>query len=346
MTPVSGSPFGAVITADGRWAFVSLGDTVAVLRLHPSPSLVNTIGLPGDPGEGETLTSDGRYLLVAAGSGVVVINVARAERRAAGMVAGTLSETKPGGSATQTSATQVVVSPGNRFAFVTLEFSREAAVFNLGRALADGFAAADFIGNVPLGTYPVGMAFAPGGRWLYATSELSRPGSATDAVGDGSLSVISVARAQTDPAASVVATVPAGCVPVRVITTAGGAVVWVTARASDALLGYSAAALRADPSHALRADVRVGEAPVGLAAVRGGSRIVVADSNRFGSPGAPGNLAVVNVPAALARHRALLGYLRAGQFPRQLALTPGGGTLYVTNYDSGQMESVAVGTLP
>lgn len=41
--------------------------------------------------------------------------------------------------------------------------------------------------------------------------------------------------------------------------------VWVTARASDDVLCFAAARLVTDPSHALVAAVRVGEAPVGLA---------------------------------------------------------------------------------
>lgn len=67
----------------------------------------------------------------------------------------------------------------------------------------------------------------------------------------------------------------------------------MTARASDALLCFSAAALRTDPGRALVAIVRVGEAPVGLMLVRNGSLVVVADSNRFG---ASGQLEAVSVP--------------------------------------------------
>jgi DNA-binding beta-propeller fold protein YncE len=158
--------------------------------------------------------------------------------------------------------------------------------------------------------------------------------------------VISVQRAETDPAQSVVATVDAGCQPVRVITSADGRAVWVTARASDALLGFSAALLRSDPARALIARVWVGEAPVGLALVDHGSRIVVADSNRFLAPGATSSLAVVNVGAALAGKPALAGLLPAGQFPREMAPEPGGRMLLVTNFDSGQVERVNVAGLP
>jgi len=73
---------------------------------------------------------------------------------------------------------------------------------------------------------------------------------------------------------------------------------------------------------------------------------VVADSNRFNIGGEASSLAVVGVAAALAGRPALLGYLRAGGFPCQMALEPGGRTLLVTNYASGQLEAVSIAGLP
>jgi hypothetical protein len=55
---------------------------------------------------------------------------------------------------------------------------------------------------------------------------------------------------------------------------------WVTARESDDVLCFAAAALRTGPARALVAVVRVGEAPVGLMLVGNGTLLVVADSNR------------------------------------------------------------------
>jgi DNA-binding beta-propeller fold protein YncE len=158
--------------------------------------------------------------------------------------------------------------------------------------------------------------------------------------------VISVRRAETDPAGSVVSTVIAGCSPARMITSADGSVAWVAARGSDRLLGFSAARLRTDPAQALIASVEVGEAPVGLALVDDGTRIVVADSNRSDAPGAASSLAVVNVAAALAGRAALAGYLPAGEFPREMALEPGGRTLLAGNFGSQQLEAVDVAGLP
>jgi DNA-binding beta-propeller fold protein YncE len=184
---------------------------------------------------------------------------------------------------------------------------------------------------------------SPDGRWLYATSEHAVRGARS---GQGTLTVISLDEAETDPAGSVVSTVDAGCSPVRVITSADGSVVWVTARESNRLLGFSAARLRTDPARSLIASVEVGEAPVGLALSGCGKRIVVADSHRFGAPNATSSLAVVSVPAALAGRPSLIGYLPAGGFPRQMALEPDGKTLLVTNFASQQLEAVGVADLP
>jgi DNA-binding beta-propeller fold protein YncE len=349
---VGGAPFGMVVTPDGRWAFAALGSSVAVLRTSPALSLVRTIHLSVGPLETEdaVLTSDGRYLLVAAGTGAVVIDVARAERGTSGAVLGTLSQPATGENPTQIvnadTATQVALSPGGQYAFVTLENADQAAVFNFGRALANGFAASDFVGDVPLGHLAIGLAVAPGGRWLYAISNVAKPGSLGPGRADrqlGSLSVISLARAETDPAASVLATVPAGCGPVRVITSANGDQVWVTAQTSDAVLCFSAAALQSHPSRALVTDVRVGANPTGEVLARGGTRLVVADSDRWDIHGATTNLAVLHVQGSRAT---LLGYVPTGQFPRQFALAPDGATLYATDYSSGQLQTVDVASLP
>jgi DNA-binding beta-propeller fold protein YncE len=336
--PVPGSPFSVVATPDGRWSFVTLNSAVVVLsNRSPAPVADRQVSVPGTP-QGEQLTNDGRYLLVADGSGAVVTDVARAEDGAAGAVLGTLSS--PAGQG----AVEVAVSPDDRFAFVTLELSDSLAVFDLHKALASGFGPADFAGTVPLGTAPVGLAVSPDGRWIYATSE-SAKGAAT-AQAAGTVIVIGLRQAEARPADAVAGTVPAGCSPVRVVTSADGKVVWVTARGSDAVLGFSAAALRTDPGHALLARVQVGEAPVGLPLSGDGQRLVVADSDRFSAKGATANLAVVNVKAALAGRPALLGLIPAGAFPREMTVIPRTDTLLVSDYLAEQVQAVNLATAP
>ena len=157
--------------------------------------------------------------------------------------------------------------------------------------------------------------------------------------------MVDLRRAETDPANSVTATVDAGYQPVRVVTAADGTEVWVTARASDDLLCFSAARLATDPAHALVAVTRVGSEPVGLAAVRGGTLIVVADSNRFDAAGQRSTLSVVEASAALAGRPAVVGDLPTGGFPRDMSLSPAG-TLLVSDYTSGQVQAIATASLP
>jgi len=170
-------------------------------------------------------------------------------------------------------------------------------------------------------------------------------GITTPAAPPGTLTLIDLRRAETDPAHAVVATVDAGCQPVRVVTAANGTQVWVTARASDDVLCFAAARLVADPSHALVAVVRVGEAPVGLTAVRDGTLIVVADSNRFRVSGEHADLTVINVADALDGHPAIVGQIPAGLFPRDMTAAPDG-TVLVSNFSSGQVEAVDTATIP
>jgi DNA-binding beta-propeller fold protein YncE len=368
---VPGDPFSVV--ARGPWAFAGLTSAVGVLHADAAGqwSLVRTLsGLPGGQSFealGEALTPDGRYLLVAGNHGAVVISVACAESGAAHPVLGTLSDPYASG------GIEVTVSRDGQYAFVSMENSQAIAVFRLHQALTSGFGSGDLAGQIPTGLAPVGLAVSPDGKWLYATSELapavspaqpepapvgspppvgpstSPPtpvgGSAAPAYSGGSVQVMSMARAETSPATSVMAAVLAGCNPVRVVVSASGQVLWVTARGSDAVVALSAERLRSDPRRALLGWLRVGEAPVGLALTSNGSRLIVADSNRFLTPGRSASLAVIDTAAALAGRPALLGYLPAGRFPRDISVASGG-QLLVANFMSGQLETVQDADLP
>lgn len=346
MLALPGSPFGVVTTPDGAWSFVSLLSQIAVISdRSPGPTLVRTVPLPvGVQALGVTLTADGHTLLIASRAGVVVVDAFRAEQGGADPVVGVLSSGQTGPAA---SAVEVSVSPDDAYAFVSLEYADAIAVFDLRAAAGMHHADSGFRGLIPLGRGVVGTAISPDGHWLYATSEIAAGHSPQVGQDSGTLSVIDLARAESDPAHAVVATVAAGCRPVRVAVTSQGTVVWVTARGSNTLLGFSAAALRGqDPDHALVADVPVGEEPVGLALVANGRRIIVADSDRFHAPGAHAELSLVDPAAALAGRPALLGSITAGDFPREMSLEPNGRILLVTNYSSRQLEATDLSNLP
>lgn len=346
---IPGTPFGVATAPDGRYAFVSspAGDVIDLISLGSgTPKLARQIRLPRTTTPlGLALTRNGRYLLAASNGGAVVLSVERAQAGAPGAVLGTLSAPARGpGARFGGGAIEVATSADGSYAFVSLEDQGTIAVFDLRAAITDDFKGSHLVGLISLGLAPVGMAISPDGRWLYATSELGGPPPGVQRP-MGSITAIDVARAERDPARSVIATLPAGCGPVRVVTSTDGDIVWVTARESDELLAFSASRLRRGSRDALLAAVRVGEAPVGLEPVNGGRQIVVADSDRFQARGAQTGLTVVDATSMLNGRPSVAGVLRAGGFPREMSATPDGGTLLVTDYSSGQLQAVGVSGL-
>lgn len=371
---VPGSPFGVVATPDGRYAFVDLvGGRVLVYSVAGfAPRLIRTIGVPGEA-VGCSLTRNGRLLLIANGQGATVVSVARAERGSPDPVLGTVSP-PPAAHLQAEGAIETASSADGRFVFVSLEYGAPGgvvAVYKLGSAAAPRFGPKDYVGAITLGDAVVGSALSPDGRYLYVTSEGARQSRAqlnatrarilrlspsqrrrlvqsANLAGlepEGTLSVISVDVAEHDPAHAVIATVPALYEPVRVAVSPDGSVVWVTARASDRVLAFSATRLLTDPARALLADVDVGTAPVGVAMFDNGNRLIAADSNRFNAPGAHAALTVINAHAALRHRPAQIVTIRSGQFPRELAVEPNGTVVLVSNFASDQLEAVNLSRL-
>lgn len=342
-TAVPAAPFGVVPAPTGHTAFVVLKDRIGVLDTAAfPPKLVRAVALPSaDLGRtgatGLAITHDGRRLVVAADTGAVVLDAAKTAAGAPGAVLGVLTGTAG------TSAIAVSISPDDRFAFVSQEYGNTATggrgaveVF----ALTGGFGPGAYVGSVALGQGVVGTAVSAREQRLYVTSESASGGDA------GQLTALDLATMETNPAAAVRATVSAGCQPVRVVVSPDDATVWVTARASNALLAFDARALSTDPGHALRASVPVGTAPVGLAVVRGGTRVITADSNRFNAPGSTTGLSVVDTAAALGGKPAYLGAIPTGAFPREMSVSPDDRTLLVSVFGAKEVQAVDTTTLP
>src|SRR5260370_22597182 len=83
---LSGKPYAVAVTRDGQWTFVTLGQSVAVMKNGGSlaPTLARVTSVPN--ANGEALTHRRRFLGVASGSGWVVQHVAPAGRGGAGAV--------------------------------------------------------------------------------------------------------------------------------------------------------------------------------------------------------------------------------------------------------------------
>jgi DNA-binding beta-propeller fold protein YncE len=367
---VPGSPFGVVATTDGRYAFVDLvnGRVLVYSVTGTKPRLIGSIRVPGEA-VGSSLTRDGRLLLIANGQGATVVSVARAESGAPNAVLGTLSPPRTA-HLNASGAIETSSSADGRYVFVSLEYGTPGgviAVYNLGSTAAPRFGPADYVGAVSLGDSVVGSALSPNGQYLYVTSEVARLtsaqiraldqrlkrlrsrsrspiASAAALLPDGTLSVISVARAENDPAHAVLATVPAQQQPVRVAVSPDGSTLWVTARQSDRLLAFSTARLLTGQSEALLADVKVGSAPVGVAVAHDGHTVIVDDSNRFNARGAHAAITIINARAALAHRPAIVATVRSGLFPREVAVAHDDVVL-VSNFGSDQLESINIAGL-
>jgi DNA-binding beta-propeller fold protein YncE len=238
----------------------------------------------------------------------------------------------------------VAVTPDGKFAFVSLQFRDEVGVFSLAKAIREHFRRSSdyYVGALKVGAQPVGLTMSPDGDTLYATAFLG------NAAVPGTLSVVDVGRAtnKAQLASAVVSKVQTGCEPARVAVSQDGKTVWVTARESNYLLGYSAPALLRHPATALIAKVHIGIQPIGVAIVSGGKRIVVSDDNNTTLPPQAGTLAVVDTAAALRHKPALLGYIPAGLGPHEVVASPDGRILYVTDYVGFQLQVVSTSKLP
>ncbi|MGO8894518.1 MAG: YncE family protein [Streptosporangiaceae bacterium] len=343
--PVPGRPTAVVGTADGRWVFTSVstgtGGEIAVIALgREVPRLVRTVKLPGSLADafGMAMSHDGLLLVVAGYTATAVLSVRALEDGGHDPVVGVLADAGAG-------QFEVAVSGDDRYVFVTDETTGGLSVFDLAAALRRGFSARGVaVGIVPLAPGAVGVAMSPGGGQLYVTTY--------GAYGPhGQLWVIDTARAESGAdGGAVLAHMAAGCQPVRVAVSPDGSTVWVTALQSDALLGFSAADMRADSSRALRAVVRVGSEPVGLLLVDDGRLALVGNSNRGLVPGTgsgiPQTVSVINTAAALAHRSAVVGVVPTGLFPRDLTFDQATGQVLLGNFTSGTIEEFPVPIAP
>ncbi|HEX9030469.1 MAG TPA: protein kinase [Streptosporangiaceae bacterium] len=334
-TLIDKNPFGVAASPDGKFVFVATDSYLEVFSAKPNGKLqydshYQVAPNPNQPATAVTLTSNGRYLLVAAGNGAVVLDAGLAESGAQSAQVGSLTVPGITGHGGYGRAVDVAITPDDKFAFVALQFASQVGVFSLGDAASTGsFSSASYVGslNVPQAD---GVTVSPDGKWLYSTSFLT----------DGTVNAVSIASATSNPKSATMASAKAGANPARIV--ADGGTLWVTARQSNYVLGYSAAKLTGgQPDKALIARVQVGQQPIGemLVSGAGGSRLIIANT-------AGRNLAVVDTAAALAGKPALLGYISSGGGPHELALSPDKRFLYVTNRDSSQLQVVDLSKLP
>lgn len=353
-------PFQALPSTDGCWVFVSMpreprgpGGGVAVLRRAAGRlTYDHEVGLGGGA-TGMALTHDGRTLLAVAGNDVAFIDVERLVQRRSNAVLGTIHDPAAAG------RVYVTVSPDDRLALVADENSRAVSVIDLDRARTSGYdAAASTLGRIPMGVSPIAMVYTPDARHVLVTNEVvplggawpggcareGAPAGSGETVPQGAIVIVSADSLHTNPGRAVDAIVPAGCSPVRLVLSPRGDRAYVTVRGSNELRVYSVDSLIAHPAHSLLDRLSLGPAPVGVAVVNDGQRLVVTNSNRFGNE--RGSLTVVDASRLAEGTAAVIGSIPAGVFPRELRVTPDGATLLLTNFGSRNMQALDLTRLP
>jgi DNA-binding beta-propeller fold protein YncE len=298
---------------------------------------------------GMALTHDGSLLVVPDGSFVYFLDTDRLIG-GADPVVGMINDGARAG------AINAAISGDDRYLFVSDESLNQVTVIDLAKTRQSAFKQRMVIGRIPTGRAPVGLALSSHDEYLFITSEVmpqfhtaptcrSQGQQGGAYVPEGGLEVVSVARLQPDPREAVVGAITAGCSPVRAVLSPQGDRLYVTARASEALLVFDPNAVVSDPTHALLATVPVGNAPVGVAVVDQGRRVVVANSGRFGGAGGK-DLTVIDTSRIKEGSSAVDGTVAVGQFPRELHTTEDGKTLLLTDFDSDQIELLRVDHLP
>ena len=354
------NPFEPIPTNDGCWIFVSLARTqsepgrIAVLRRHNgNVSIVRTVSVEDSPA-GMVMTHDGKILIVAVGESVAFLD---SQRLISGSSSPVLRYWTDGtGNAGHV---YVNVTSNDEYLFVSDEGAGTITVTNLARARASSFSNDFAVGKIPVGVAPIALTFSPDERYLYTTSQVMRdsgwpvecrPEANQQAPPDhpqGAILVVDVSLAKTQPSKSVVATVKAGCNPVRLVISPKGEIAYVTARGDHSLLAFDTKRLLRDSTHALIARVPVGTAPVGVEVIEHGHKVVVTNSNRFaGGADDRQTLVVLNASKVAAGAAAILGTIPAGGFPREIRLTPDRLTLLLTNFTSRTLELIDLQRLP
>ena len=362
-----GSPFTALPSADGCRIFVSLssgtsgsglaaggGPGVAVLsRRDGVVTIERIVPLRGEP-SGMALTHDGKLLIVPNGAGVAFLDVRRLEVGAPNAVLGYWGDDRdaPG-------HIYATVTADDRYLFVSNEAAGTISVIDLAAASRAHFSRDRVIRRIGIGSAPVGLALSADERYLFATVQeiknfgwplRCRPEADPNAAPDhaeGALVVIDAQRMISDPSRSVLKWVSAGCNPVRVVTSIEKGLVYVSARGSHALLAFAEAQLTKPGYDAMAAQVPVGTAPIGIAVIDGGRKVVVTNSDRFGN-GATNmqSLFVIDFAGADTGAAHIVGVLPAKGFPREIRTTADSRTLLVTNFSAGTLEIIDLTRTP
>ena len=369
--PTVDAPFQAIVSSSGNVYVGVSGSGVQVFGPGAgglTPLCVNALpsSVSGEGGSASNVTilPNGIDLATGIGSpGVVFYNLAALNTcTATGYVV------SQGSIASDQGSMQVAVTPDGKYAFVSNEYGVAAGATTEGNigvvqlqydASGDVSTGTTLLGQISTGgTAIAGMTLSPDGTRLYVTTEIAAstaPNGSTNpilsendcvqAVGgtpqlNGLLTVINVATAESSPGPSaILATIDAGCSPVRMAETADESTLWVAARGDNRVLAFSTGMLEFNPANALLGYASTGgTAPVGIKLFHSGQLLAVANSNRFGA-GPTANATILYVGSPLSA--SVVQTVSTGLFPREFWVGSDDATLYLTNYDSDTLQVIS-----
>lgn len=357
-----GRPQQALPSADGCWIFTSIAVTnsgwpagVALLRnVGGRIELVRVLPLDRRPATLMTLTHDGALLIVPNGRSVTFIDTERLIDGQVDAIVGTLQ-----GGGPRTGGAQATVTRNNRYLFVADEPNSTITVIDLVKARASHFAKSSIIGTIPTGWNPFAVTLSRDEKLLYFLNESApdwlkwpsdcHPEPALDVDHDhpqGAILVAEVSRAVVDPAHSVVAAAPAGCIPVRLSLSPSNRTAYVVARKDEALLAINTRAIMRHAKNAIIARVPTGPAPSDLALSSDGATAYVTNSNRWASSITDKQtVSVIDTRRMREGRGAIVGTIATLAYPNQIRILPNGRTMVWSNVNSGNLQFVDLARL-
>jgi DNA-binding beta-propeller fold protein YncE len=340
------TPWYPVATRNGCWIFMSTSAGITILE-HIDDTIREVRSIPLTQQLGKiVLTHDEAILVAAANNQVTFLDVARLTSGQQNPVLGNIVDVRFGG------AESLVITSDDKFLFVSQNMAAVISVIDLGKVRKSGFGNDAIVGHIPGVARSSGLTLSPDGRFLYATDQEAParlkpqktcPVSTTASGLEGAILIIHVARAKTNPEASVISTVTAGCHPVRLRLSADGNTLYTANQAVEgALLAFDTRPVAKGQPLELLWRLPIGPEPVDVAVIESHQRLVVTTRKRGALGEEPSNLLVIDPARITSGNAAIVGVIPAELNPRDLSLTNDGRLLMVTNRASRTLQIIDV----